>query len=137
MPSELLENSQQDPPAPPAVKNPPTPTAPIDVDKILKRPKLTPNLNNWNPKLKAKLEGPLNTAGNPSFTKIMNFCKKDVYSIFPKGSSACAPNAFFGICFFGDKCTKKHTPASEAQVQPILDLLEGFIKDPAKVKSGY
>ena len=93
MPSELLENLQQDPPTPPVVKNPP---APIDVDKILKKPKLTPNPNNWNPKLKAKLEGPLKTASNPSFTKIMNFCKKDAYSIFPKGSSVYAPNAFFG-----------------------------------------
>ena len=106
------------------------------MDKILKNPKLTWNPNNWNPKLKAKLEGPLKTAGNPSFTKIMNFCKKDAYSIFLKGLSVCAPNALFGTCFFGDKCTKKHTPASEAQVQPILYLLDDFIKDPVKVKSG-
>ena len=49
MPSELLKNSQQDPPAPPTVKNPPTPTAPVDVDKIPKKPKLAPNPNNWNP----------------------------------------------------------------------------------------
>ena len=40
------------------------------------------------------------------------------------------------FCFFGEKCTKNHTPATEAQVRPIFNVLSEFIKDPSKIKSG-
>ena len=133
MPHELLKNSSEHPER--KKRNTPSPTHSMDGDKS-KKTKTVANPNNWNPKLKAALEAPLKAAGNPSFTKVMNYCKKDAYSIFPKGSPVCVPNAFFGTCYHVDKCTKKHTQASDAQVQPILTLLDKFIKAPAKLKSG-
>ena len=49
----------------------------VEVERIKK--KICPeNPNNWNKKIKATLEEPLKEAGDPSFTKIMTFCKKDV-----------------------------------------------------------
>ena len=136
VPNELITNSTPEAPPKAVSKKTPSPTDPIDVDKIPKKPKTVPNPNNWHPKLKEALEEPLKKAGHPSFTKVMNFCKKDAYGIFHKGSPICVPNAFFGTCFFGDKCPKKHTMATDAQVQPILSLLDDFIRDPAKIKSG-
>ena len=62
------------------------------------------NPNNWYPTLKEKLTIPLEKAGNPSFTKILHFLNKTAYHIYPKGSPVCAPNAFFGKCFHGEKC---------------------------------
>ena len=112
------------------------PTNPtIDVDAIPKRPRVA-NTNNWHPKLKAALQGTLKTAGNPTFTNTMNYSKKDGYNIHPKGSPVCTTNAFFGICFFGKKCTKRHTMATNAQVKPILTVLEEFIKNPTKIQAG-
>ena len=52
------------------------------------------NPSTWQPKLDAALKGPLKTAGNPSFTKIMNYVKNDGYSVIHKGSRVCTPNAF-------------------------------------------
>ena len=75
MQSELLQNSETKLTPPVKAKTPPTNTT-IDVDAIPKRPKVA-KTSNWHPKLKAALQGPLNTAGNPTFTKIMNYCKKD------------------------------------------------------------
>ena len=92
--SELLKNSEPNITPPVTAKTPRTnPT--IDVDAIPKRPRVA-NTSNWHPKLKAALLGPLKTAGNLTFTKIMNYCKKDGYNISPKGSPVCTPNAFFG-----------------------------------------
>eukprot|EP00560_Eucampia_antarctica_P008394 CAMPEP_0197825944 /NCGR_PEP_ID=MMETSP1437-20131217/2968_1 /TAXON_ID=49252 ORGANISM="Eucampia antarctica, Strain CCMP1452" /NCGR_SAMPLE_ID=MMETSP1437 /ASSEMBLY_ACC=CAM_ASM_001096 /LENGTH=151 /DNA_ID=CAMNT_0043426169 /DNA_START=12 /DNA_END=467 /DNA_ORIENTATION=- len=134
MPSELFSNSGTDSPPPERIKTLPNKT-PIEVDAIPKRTRVA-NKNNWHPKLKEALKGPLKAAGHPTFTKIMNFCKKDGYNIFPKGSQICTPNAFFGSCFLGEKCTKKHTQASGAQVKPILTLVEDFMKDPIKLNTG-
>mmetsp|Transcript_15052 Transcript_15052/g.17307 ORF Transcript_15052/g.17307 Transcript_15052/m.17307 type:complete len:80 (+) Transcript_15052:240-479(+) len=64
------------------------------------------NSSTWNPKLSTALMVPLQESGHPTFTKIVQFCKKYAYGIFPKGSPICAPNEFFGTCIFGDKCTK-------------------------------
>ena len=59
--------------------------------KIQNKPRVaTPN--NWRPKLKADLEGPLKEMENPTQTKIMEFCKKDAYGVVPKGSPICDPN---------------------------------------------
>ena len=94
MPSELLQNSEPKLTPPVTAKTPLT--NPItNVDAIPKRPRVA-NTSNWHPKLKAALLGPLKTAGNLTFTKIMNYCKKDGYNISPKGSPVCTPNAFFG-----------------------------------------
>ena len=68
------------------------------MDKIQNKPRVA-NPNNWHPKLKAALEGPLKEAQNPTFTEIMEFCTKDAYSVVPKGSPICAPNYLFGSFF--------------------------------------
>ena len=133
MPRDLLENSESAQSDKPTKERESPPE--IDVDKIPKKPRV-PNPNNWNPTLKEKLEGPLKEAGFPSFTKVMNFCKTDAYSVFPKGSPVCVPNAFFGRCFNGDKCPRKHTPARDSQVDSILKIVAPFLKEPAKLKTG-
>ena len=135
MPRELLTNSEVDAPKGKPSAEAGTHNEAIDVDKIPKRPKMA-NPNKWHPKLKEKLEEPLKAAGFPSFTKIMNFCKQDAYSIFPKGSAICVPNAFFGRCFHGEKCTRKHTLPKDSQIEVMLKMVDDFIKDPAKLKSG-
>ena len=134
MPSELLTNSTAEKEK--ASTDKASASNPIDVDKIPKKQKVVPNPNNWHPKLKEALEEKLKIAGNPSFTKVMNFCKTDAYSVFPKGSPVCVPNAFFGRCFNGDKCPRKHTPARDSQVDSILKIVAPFLKDLAKLKTG-
>ena len=130
MPSDLLTNSEPETSQQDRPKNPPT-NAAINVNITTKNPKLAPpNKSTWNPKLLAALTVPLKDAGQPQFTNIMQFFKKDAYSIYLRGYPVCAP------CFFCEKCTKNHTPATEAQVQPILNLLSEFIKDPSKIKAG-
>ena len=133
MPWELLKNSER--PAPEKLSQEQDDQQVIDVDKIPKKPRIA-NPNNWHPKLKEKLEGPLKEVGFPSFTKIMNFCKKDAYIIFLKGLPVCVLNALFERCFNGDKCTRKHTLAKDNQVNGILNMVEPFMKDPTNVKTG-
>ena len=135
MPLELLTNSTNPDPAAPAPKEEQV----VDVDKVGEKPpkkSRQANPNNWHLKLKAALEAPLKTAGNPSFTKIMNFCGKDAYGIVPKGSNVCAPNLLFGTCFHGEKCTRTNKMATDGQVKQVLELVDKFIKDPAKLKIG-
>ena len=110
MPSDILTNSKPETSQQDRPKNPPT-NAAIDVDITPKKPKLAPpNKSTWNPKLRAALTVPLKEAGQPTFTKIMKFFKKDSNSIYPRGSPVWAPNAFFGTCFFGEKCMKITLP---------------------------
>ena len=134
MPSELLTNYGTTSPPPERIKNLPHKPA-IDLDATPNRQRVA-KPNNCNPKLVASLKRPLQAAGSPIFTKIMNFCKKDAYSIFPKLYPVCAPNTFFGTFFFNEKCTKKHTAATDAQVKPILPLLDNFTKYPIKLNAG-
>ena len=97
IPSELLQNSEPNLTPPVTAKTPPTnPT--IDVDAIPKWPRVA-TMSNWHPKLRTALQGPLKTAGNPTFTKIMNYCKKYGYNISPKRSPVCTPNDFLGLSF--------------------------------------
>ena len=104
MPSELLTKSGTTSPPPERIKN--LPQKPdIDVDATPKKQRFT-NPNNWHPKIMAAIKRPLQTASSPTFTKIMNFCRKNAYSILPKGYPVRAPNAFFGTCFFNEKWTK-------------------------------
>ena len=134
-PAELLANSlvpssdtntspkeNNDDMAPLAGKNP-------------KKPRKS-NPNNWHPKLRAALEAPLKEAGEPLFTMILNFCKKNAYHIVPKDSQSCAPNMLFGCCFHGDKCTRKHDLANDTQVEQILELTAPFRADPKKLTTG-
>ena len=107
-----------------------------DMDQVKKKKPRPPNANNWNPKLRTVLEAPLRQAKFPSFTKILSYCKCDMYSVFERGSKICAPNAVLGRCFHGDKCTKTHTMATEAQVPKILALLKPFIESPGQLKEG-
>ena len=55
MPLELLKNSKETPP-PPASRTPEVQV--VDMDKIQNNPRVD-NTNNWHPKLKSDLEGPL------------------------------------------------------------------------------
>ena len=69
------------------------------------------NPNSWNPKLKAKLGQALYKARCLSFTQIMRFCGTDAEEVLPRDGATCTPNAFFGRCHKGDKCTKEHKQA--------------------------
>ena len=71
MPLELIINSTETPP--PQTNRTPEIQV-LDVDKIHKKLRVS-KPNNWHPKLKAALEGPMREAGNPMFTNIMNYCK--------------------------------------------------------------
>lgn len=68
----------------------------VELEKIPKKPHVS-NPRNWTKKLKVALKGPMKETEKYSFTKIMQFCNKDVYSIITKGSPICAPNAFL-VC---------------------------------------
>ena len=73
MSSELLTNYGTTSPPPELIKNPPHKPG-VDVDVTLKRQRVE-NLNNWYPNLMASLKRPLQTAGSPTFTKIVYFVK--------------------------------------------------------------
>ena len=94
------------------------------------------NPNNWHPKLKAVLAGPLKAAGNPSLTKLMNFCKADARTVIPKVSRVCAANAFLGRCYNGDSCQQRHMLVRDEDVAAVLKLLDPFLKDPLKINKG-
>ena len=142
MPAELILNSTDDEDTSPQLTGGLGPSTTKrgkglggdDADNLKRQRKSNPN--NWNPKLKAVLEAPLKKAKFPTFTKIMNWLKKDAYHIYPRGSEICVPNAIFGRCFHGEKCHKKHVVAPEDKVQDILKLVEPFTKDPTKVNLG-
>ena len=113
-------------------KQPPT----IDLTpNIPKRPKVINNPNNWNPKLRDALQQPLREARNPSFTKILKFCNVEANAVL-KNNKTCAPNAYFGTCFYKDKCTKEHNMASEAEIAPILASIDKFVKSPKLILEG-
>ena len=133
-PAELLANSTTPPSDKTADQSDNTDGVTPQGEKPPKKPRKA-NPNTWHPKLKAALEGPLKDAGNPSFTKILNFCG-NAYHIVPKNSPVCAPNLLFGRCFHGDKCTKKHDLANDKQVEQILELTAPFRDDPKKLTTG-
>jgi len=93
------------------------------------------NPNNWHPKLKETVEKPLKETGFPTFTKILQLCKLDAYNIYPRGSEVCTPNAFFGRCYHGNKCSKLHKLVEDRQITDILKILDPFIKSPKKVNA--
>ena len=94
------------------------------------------NPNNWNPKLKSKLGQALHRAKYPSFTAIMRYCGTDAEEVFPKDGKVCTPNAFFGRCHKGDRCTKEHKQANDSEVDKILLLTKKFIETPTELLQG-
>ena len=46
-----------------------------EVGEVLTKKPRKANPNNWHPKLKEALAGPLTVAGNPTFTQLLTFCK--------------------------------------------------------------
>ena len=107
---------------------------PVDRDGIKKI--RAANHNNWHPKLREQLVVPMRKAGSPPFMKIMKFCDADPFSIVQKNSGICAPNLFFGRCFHGEKCERKHVIATDAQVPEVLKLVSKFVKNPDKLSGG-
>ena len=97
-----------------------------------KKPRSNPNC--WHPTLKAKLTGPIQKAGNPSFTSILQYVDKNPSDIIHDKSSWCTPNAFFGRCFHGDKCRRQHKMVTDTQAEKILDMLSLFIAKPEELK---
>ena len=93
------------------------------------------NLNNWHPVLKAKLAGPLLKANYPSYTQIMQYVDKDPSEVISDKSSWCTPNAFFGRCFFGEKCKRQHKMVNDGQADKILQMMEKFIASPEELKT--
>ena len=79
---------------------------------------------------------PLAETESPTFTQIMNFCKKTSYGIIPKNSRVCAPNAFCGSYFGGEACNRQHVILRDEQVPQVLALVDSFIKDPKRLNKG-
>ena len=101
-----------------------------------KHKKVADNPNTWHTMLKDALVHPMRIAGNPSFTKVVQFCRCEPYKLLPKINQVCAPNLFLGRCFLASKCTKDHRMATGPEAKDILRMLDPFIKDPAKIKAG-
>ena len=66
----------------------------------------------------------------------MQFCDAEATAVFPNRTSLCVPNAFFGSCFYRDKCSRKHKIVNNDKVKPILDLVDKFINNPEKLLEG-
>ena len=124
MPRELLETTPLPSPSPPPKQDDPN-----------KRARLG-NPNVWHPKLQVLLQPACRVAKNPSFAKLLGFLKKDAYSIFPRGSPICVPNAFFGTCTYGERCHKRHALPNEEQLKNIIEFVKPFVKHPAGLLEG-
>jgi hypothetical protein len=105
---------------------------PDDSKPDIKKPRCNPN--NWHPTLKAKLSIPMAKAGFPTFTQIMQYVDKDPQEIISDKSSWCTPNAFFGRCYFGDKCKRQHKIVTDVQAEKIVVLLQKFIDHPEELR---
>ena len=90
----------------------------------------------WHPKLKEKLAGPMRTARNPALHAIMKYCGKSVEELYPKFGNRCTPNAVLGRCWAGDKCTREHKTATDAEATEITTLLTKFIDNPSGLLEG-
>ena len=103
------------------------------MDKIQKKP-IVANIKNWHPKLNVALEGPLKESENPSFTKIMKFCKKDAYDVVLKGSQICAPNYLFGSFFLQIEIHQETYHRERFKGTTYLGASGGFLEKPQKTK---
>jgi hypothetical protein len=100
-----------------------------------KRPR-KPNPNTWHPKLREMMAKPMITAQYPTFSAILKYCSANAQEVYAKDAAKCAPNAFFGRCFKGDSCFKDHSPASDSDVNKILQMVDKFIKEPEGLRQG-
>ena len=92
----------------------------------------------WNSLLKAKLEQPLKTAGNPSLKEIARYCNllRDDTIIPDTKKDDCRQWMLFGKCRYGKKCRFNHNTATEAQANAVLQKLERFIAEPDGLSQG-
>ena len=92
----------------------------------------------WNSLLKAKLEQPLKTAGNPSLKEIARYCNllRDDTIIPDTKKDDCRQWMLFGRCRFGKRCRFNHTTASDAQANAVVQKLERFIAEPDGLAQG-
>ena len=103
------------------------------------RPPARKNLNCWNAKLKAALQGPMERAKDPNlpgFSKILTYCNVGTDAVYGTGSRICSPNCFFGRCYKGKECSKTHRLATDREADEILRLLQKFIENPEGIKRG-
>ena len=128
VPKALLQNDEN----PTGTKRKGTQQTPDAIEHEPKKPRSNPNC--WHPTLKAKLSGPIQKAGNPSFTSIMQYVDKNPADVIHDKSSWCTPNAFFGRCFLGDKCRRQHKIVTDVQAEKIIQMLSLFIDKPEKLK---
>ena len=101
-----------------------------------KQIKPTKNANCWHPKMKAALERPLQVANHPSFLSIFQYCGTNPDDVCARWESRCAPNLFFGKCFYGDKCRKEHVFAKEYEIPKMLKLVDKFVQKPLGLRQG-
>ena len=73
-------------------------------------------------------------AGFPNYTQIIQYVDKDPAEIISDRSSWCTPNAFFGRCYFGEKCKRQHKIVTDVQAEKIVVLLQKFIDKPEEMK---
>jgi hypothetical protein len=94
------------------------------------------NPNKWHPQLRSAIQEPLKKAGNPSFSKILTYIGKSADEVYPLIGRKCAPNAFLGKCFGGDKCARDHTLPMDEEVKHVLALTEQLISNPTGLTQG-
>ena len=115
------------------------PKNPGSTPKSDPKPPARKNLNCWNAKLKAALQGPMERAKDPNlpgFSKILTYCNVGTDAVYGTGSRICSPNCFFGRCYKGKECSKTHRLATDREADEILRLLQKFIENPEGIKRG-
>jgi hypothetical protein len=90
----------------------------------------------WHPTLKEKLEEPMKKARNPALHAIMRYCGKSVEELYPKFGNRCTPHAILGRCWAGDRCTRQHAMATDAEANEIIALMTKFIENPTGILQG-
>ena len=94
------------------------------------------NNNTWHPKLREVLGPHLKSTHYPTFTAIMKYCNANPEDIYPRFSSKCGPNAFFGRCQKGLNCSKDHSLPSDNEIEKILDMTKKFRLNPNGIQRG-
>lgn len=94
------------------------------------------NNNTWHPKLREVLSPHLKTANFPTFTAIMKYCNANPEDLYPRYSSKCGPNAFFGRCQKGLNCSKDHSLPADNDIEKILDMTKKFRLNPTGIQRG-
>jgi hypothetical protein len=122
-------------------RKPEPPQQPFDPNPY-KKPRIKPpnfsghNANTWHPKLREVLGPHLKNTNYPTFTSILKYCNGNPEDIYPRFSTKCGPNAFFGRCMKGLNCTKDHSLPSDNEVEKILDMTKKFRLNPNGINRG-